>query len=281
MTQRLSYPIEQQHYFSGFVLLPEEKAQWHEIDFAAVSAKKRDFEDIFIWALPQVSRDGFTYYNLENNGQASEEEDNMDAFYDERLPLALSENAIVSPEFSTHIVTSTSGHEFRNSNWADARMRYDVGPGIRSEDELGILIAFFRARHGPATAFRLRDPYDHSSNAMTGTPSSSDQLIGVGDGQTSTFQLVKNYGEQSRPITRPGAGSIQVNVGGADTTNWTLQDGGRIALTAAPADGAEVRAGFTFDVPVRFAEDRLDISGVDFAVGEAPSVPLIEVREAA
>ncbi|MEL7218571.1 MAG: DUF2460 domain-containing protein, partial [Pseudomonadota bacterium] len=42
----------------------------------------------------------------------------------------------------------------------------------------------------------------------------------------------------------------------------------------------EIRAGFLFDVPVRFAEDRIDISGVNFSAGEAPSVPLVELREA-
>jgi uncharacterized protein (TIGR02217 family) len=41
-----------------------------------------------------------------------------------------------------------------------------------------------------------------------------------------------------------------------------------------------VRAGFLFDVPVRFAEDRLDVAGAAFAAGEAPSVPVVEVREA-
>ncbi len=56
---------------------------------------------------------------------------------------------------------------------------------------------------------------------------------------------------------------------------------GVIRFDEAPAAGAEVRAGFRFDVPVRFAEDRLDISGATFAAGEAPSVPLIEIREAA
>ena len=54
---------------------------------------------------------------------------------------------------------------------------------------------------------------------------------------------------------------------------------GRIVFDAAPPVGAEVRAGFRFDVPVRFAEDRLDVSGVNFAAGEAPSVPLVEIRE--
>ena len=47
----------------------------------------------------------------------------------------------------------------------------------------------------------------------------------------------------------------------------------------APAAGAVVTAGFLFDVPVRFAEDRLEINRATFRAGEAPSVPLIEVRE--
>lgn len=40
-------------------------------------------------------------------------------------------------------------------------------------------------------------------------------------------------------------------------------------------------AGFRFDVPVRFAEDRLAVNRATFAAGEAPSVPLVEIREEA
>ncbi|MEL7445934.1 MAG: DUF2460 domain-containing protein, partial [Pseudomonadota bacterium] len=47
----------------------------------------------------------------------------------------------------------------------------------------------------------------------------------------------------------------------------------------APPPGSEIRAGYLFDTAVRFAEDRLDISTVNFAAGEAPSVPLVELRE--
>lgn len=62
---------------------------------------------------------------------------------------------------------------------------------------------------------------------------------------------------------------------------WQLAAGGWIVFDAAPPPGATVTAGFLFDVPVRFAEDRLDITGLSFAAGEAPSVPLVEIREAA
>lgn len=46
-----------------------------------------------------------------------------------------------------------------------------------------------------------------------------------------------------------------------------------------PAADMDIRAGYLFDVPVRFAEDRLEISRATFLAGEAVSVPLIETRE--
>ena len=52
-----------------------------------------------------------------------------------------------------------------------------------------------------------------------------------------------------------------------------------VAFDEAPAEGAEVKAGFRFDVPVRFAEDRLSLNRATFLAGEIPSVPLIEIRE--
>jgi uncharacterized protein (TIGR02217 family) len=60
---------------------------------------------------------------------------------------------------------------------------------------------------------------------------------------------------------------------------WTLEPLGLIQFAAPPAAGAEVTAGFLFDVPVRFAEDRVEVNRATFLAGEAPSVPLIEIRE--
>ena len=59
-TVRLGYPAARQHYLSGFVLKPEEAAaQWDEIEAAAVAAQARGVAAAFVWALPQVMRDGF------------------------------------------------------------------------------------------------------------------------------------------------------------------------------------------------------------------------------
>jgi len=274
---RLGYPIDEQDYLAGFVLLPENADwQWERIDRGADEAAMRGIPRRYIWALPQVTRDGYT--RLPNT-----KDDAMQPFDDVLYPFALGRNTAVSPEFSTSVNVTASGYERRNSLWSDARVNFDVGPGIRSEAELSELIAFFRARRGAARGFRISDPLDFSTHQMTGTPTMLDQEIGIGDGAKADFQLAKNYGPgdepQVRPITRPRAETVLVSLDGVSTDDWVLRDGGLVSFNNAPADGAVVRAGFLFDVPVRFAEDRIDFSGVNFAAGEAPSVPLVELRE--
>jgi uncharacterized protein (TIGR02217 family) len=266
MTARLGYPVTAQHYLAGFVLQPSDTAQWRLIEAAAQVARTRGVAETFVWALPQILRDGFTHFDLG--------ETEMDAFDDVLFPLALGRAAQVSPGFSTAIVTTASGREQRNAAWASGRMRYDVGTGVRSETDLQTLIDFFRARRGAAKGFRFRDPLDHSA---------TDQLIGTGDGVRTRFALVKHYGAgpdaETRPISRPVPGSVSVFVSGqAVLSGWSLSNGA-VSFVLPPATGAAVTATFQFDVPVRFAEDKLDIDAVTFAAGDAPHVPLIEVRE--
>jgi uncharacterized protein (TIGR02217 family) len=279
MQQRLGYPLAQQHYMSGFVLLPEQKAVWENIARAADMAKQRGVPEILIWALPQVTRDGFTYFDLASEGDAA-----MQAFDDVLFPLAIGREAECTSRFSTQVFQSVSGHETRNSLWADATLSFDVGPGVRSEADCAELIAFFRARRGAARGFRLRDPLDWSSAEGATPPHHADQLLGEGDGVRSEFALVKSYGDppdgQQRRITRPVTGSVLVSVDGMPATGWTLQPGGIVRFASPPSTGAEVRAGFLFDVPVRFTTDELTVGAATFAAGEAVSVPLVEIREA-
>ena len=271
--QRLGYEPAGQHYFAGFVASAGEREQWRAILGAAREAGARGVAKTFIWAMPQWWRDGVTLLG---------EEDDVQPFEDVDFPIAIGAEASVTPGFSTNVVTSASGHEYRNSNWSQARLRFDAGPGVRSEAELGELIRFFRARRGPAVGFRFRDPFDHSSNGMTGVPGPADQPLGEGDGERLGFELAKHYGEgEERRITRPVAGSVRVAIDGIEhASGWTLDPLGVVRFDEAPGEGAVVAAGFLFDVPVRFADDRLEINRATFLAGEAPSVPLIEVREA-
>jgi uncharacterized protein (TIGR02217 family) len=270
---RLNYAPADQHYFSGFVFGEADRADWARIMKAASEAQARGVAETFLWALPQVLRDGLTIF-----GVAAD----VTPFNDGMFPIEIGADASVAPGFSTNVVTSASGYETRNVNWQQARLRIDAGPGVRGDAELEMLIDFFRARRGPATAFRFRDPYDFSSSGMTGTPAPDDQVIGAGDGSAVTFGLAKTYGGgERRRITRPVSGTVRVAVDGVEAlTGWTLGDLGEIVFEEAPVAGSEVTAGFLFDVPVRFADDRLEINRASFRAGEAPTVPLVEVREA-
>lgn len=280
LNSRLGYPISQQHYFSGFVLSPEDTVQWFEIERSAELARARATADIYIWALPQVARDGFVHFQI---GDESEVE--VEAFHDVLFPLGIGREAEVSAEFSTNVVTLMSGHERRNSDWADARMAYNVAPGVRSEAELVELMQFFRARRGAAIGFRFSDPFDSSSNEDNGEPGYSDQILGEGNGIRTTFQLVKRYGigegAQERVITRPRVGTVRIAVNGIETPAWNLAAGGQIVFETPPVNGAIISAGFHFDVPVRFNQDRIDVNRSTFGAGDMPNVMLVEIKEAA
>lgn len=276
-TARLGYAAAEQHYLAGFVLQgANASTQWPLIEAAARVGEARGVARTFIWALPQVARDGFTYFSLAGEP--------MQAFDDVIFPLSIGKEASVSPAFSTQTVESISGHERRSSDWADARLRFDAGPGVRSEADLVTLIEFFRARRGAARGFRFTDPFDNQSAPVGHAISPIDQRLGTGDGASSQFALAKYYGSgadaQQRLITRPVAGTIRVAANGAElTSGWQHLGGGVISFSTAPANGVILTAGFRFDVPVRFAEDALEVNRATFAAGEAPSVPLVEIRE--
>ncbi|MEQ1726349.1 MAG: DUF2460 domain-containing protein [Sphingopyxis sp.] len=265
---RLGYPPAKTHYLAGFVLNAADRAQWGAIAQAADNSRAADDAATFIWALPQVARDGFTAFPTETGAEAVQPFDDVD------FPIALGREAEVVTEFSTAIITGQSGTEQRAPDWDNARMRYDAGPGVRSEDDVQALAAFYRARRGPAIGFRFRDPFDFSV---------SGQVIGTGDGVRTDFALVKSYGagvdSAQRRITRPVAASVIVRVGGNVATGWTMEAGGVVRFAVPPASSAEVSADFAFDVPVRFANDRLEVSRATYLAGEVASVPLVEVRE--
>ncbi|KQB98260.1 glycoside hydrolase family 24 [Loktanella sp. 1ANDIMAR09] len=207
-------------------------------------------------------------------------------FHDVRFPASLSFGALGGPERRTEIVTLANGYEERNTPWAHARRRYDAGLGLRSLDDVETLIAFFEARQGQLIGFRWKDWSDYLSCRPSAAVTSSDQLIGVGDEVTRVFQLQKAYRSGDtvyrRPITKPVAGSVRVQVGGDPVTegvDYVLDHNtGILTFTDAPDNTAEIRAGFEFDVPVRFDTDAIMTSMSSFQAGQVPNVPVIEVR---
>ncbi|ATX65490.1 DUF2460 domain-containing protein [Roseinatronobacter bogoriensis] len=208
------------------------------------------------------------------------------AFHEIRFPANMSFGALGGPERRTEIVELANGFEERNTPWAGSRRRYDAGMGLRALNDLEAMIAFFEARQGMLHAFRWKDWGDYRSARASGPITAFDQLLGLGDGTNRVFQLRKAYqsGAQTiwREIVKPVAGSVLVAIGRDALTlgvDYEVDSTtGQITLARPPDAGAEVQAGFEFDVPVRFDTDLIQISMASFKAGELPKVPVIEVR---
>lgn len=208
------------------------------------------------------------------------------AFHEIRFPANLSFGSVGGPERRTEIVTLANGFEERNTPWAHSRRRYDAGVGLRSLDDVETLIAFFEARAGQLHGFRWKDWSDYKSCPPSASPKPDDQLIAIGDGETTVFQLQKTYvsGLQSyaRPIRKPVQGTVLVAI--ADTpriagVEFSVDaETGAVTFVQAPALGARITAGFEFDVPVRFDTDTIQTSVASFQAGDVPNVPIVEVR---
>ena len=206
------------------------------------------------------------------------------AFHELRFPDNISRGARGGPERRTQVVELASGDEERNASWANSRRRYDVAYGIRRADDLAAVVAFFEARNGRLHGFRYKDWADYTSTLPSQAITPTDQQIGTGTGSQQSFQLIKRYtsGAQTwvRTIVKPVTGTVRVALGMVEqTSGWTLDaTTGVITFATVPAIGVVVRAGFEFDVPVRFYTDSLDVT-LDFErLGSITSIPLLEIR---
>jgi len=205
------------------------------------------------------------------------------SFDDVRFPAEIARGSSGGPERRTEIVVTGSGGEQRNSRWADSRRRYNAGYGLKSYDDIQTLVAFFEERRGRLHGFRWKDHLDFTSCAPSAAIAPADQLLGTGDGSSRSFQLVKRYGsglrDYLRTIAKPVAGSVRIAVAGQEVTGFAVDTGsGVVTLAAPPAAGAPVTAGFAFDVPVRFDTDELRINLTQFAAGDVPDIPILEIR---
>ncbi len=274
--ESLLYDRVQTHYFAGFNLLPTTLENWKNIAKAVDLGGKEGFSQIFVWAYPQVVRDGLIY--------TKPQDDIMTGFHEVQLPQDISFGASGGPQFLTNVIEMASGYEQRNREWAEARNIYDIGMGLRSENDLGIMLSFFRARAGRAFGFRYKDWLDYKSNLPQQEITAIDQNLGVGDGVAVSFQLIKTYdsGGMShiRDITKPVSDTVIIAFDGVlQNAGWAVDNiTGMVTFDVAPLIGVAITAGFEFDVPVRFAEDFLPITLESYQAGQIPSISLIEVK---
>lgn len=149
-----------------------------------------------------------------------------DMFLDDLIfPVDISYDSEAAEVFSTEVSSSDSGVEQRVGMWDQPKMEYDVAYGVRTMEQLHELKRIFRVARGQKHAFRFRDPVDYTSSFAVGEEARApdaitpyDQVIGVGDGTQTSYQLVKNYDigglASQRIITRPERGTVVLAVNG-------------------------------------------------------------------
>lgn len=208
------------------------------------------------------------------------------SFHEIRFPTSLSFGSSGGPERRTEIVTLANGFEERNTPWHHSRRRYDAGLAVRALKDIEVVLAFFESRRGQLIGFRWKDWSDYRSTSADREVSYDDQVIGIGDGVQTDFQLIKTYvsGDASyaRPVTKPVHGSVRVAIGNVvqqDTIDYSVDTTTGILTFTHPVDEhAEVTAGYEYDVPVRFDTDQIITSVSNFQAGEVPNIPVVEVR---
>ena len=179
------------------------------------------------------------------------------AFHEIVLPTRISLGAVGGPGFRTSIVSGAGGFEQRNQRWTYALGQWDVSYALQSEAHIAELIDFFHARRGALYGFRFKDFVDYQATRESCSPA-------TGDAVETEFQLAKQYTDAgdsyTRLISKPTRGTqILVYVNDVrQMSGWSLDDTtGLITFGSAPADGATVKATYSFEVPVRFDTDRM------------------------
>ena len=177
------------------------------------------------------------------------------------------------PEFSTDVITSSSGFEQRNINWLQERNRYNLAPAIKTKEQLEYLLGFFRLNKGRAIGFRFKDWADYQIK---------NQEIAVADGKLSEFQLIKSYHYSSykaiRKIVKPIINTIKVYADNHLVFPMINSRNGLIKFQDPPAAGISIRVEGEFDVAVRFDIDHLVTSIENYGVYSHHDIPLIELK---
>lgn len=210
------------------------------------------------------------------------------AFHEVQFPPTISYGSAGGPGFSTVIVETDSGSEQRVARWQTPRRRYDAAYGVKKLEDIHAVQAFYIARKGPAYGFRFKDWLDFTSAADgQAAPTAGDQILGVGDGTTQSFQLRKQYVSGAttsyRAITKPVSGTVLAALDGTPTSLFAVDTtSGIITFTTAPGSGVVVTAGCEFDVPVRFGDETdqsLAAAITDFNNGEIHSITMVEILD--
>ena len=182
------------------------------------------------------------------------------------------------PTFATRVASHVSGREVRRANYAAALYEFEVSfDGLASTGFAGLgasslqtLMGFYLACQGQLGTFLYADPTD---DAATGQP------IGVGDGATTTFTLVRSLGAATEPVGWvTGIGNVYLGGVAQASSATALAQPNTLTFAKAPAVGTAIAADFTYAFVCRFLDDRQDFENLAAGLWQLGGLKFRSVR---
>ncbi len=196
------------------------------------------------------------------------------SFHDISLPKFMEVFAVCRPEFKVSIAQTINGRELRSLDQEYAKQYYALQSCRLSQIEFAEFNNFFHSRRGSAYSFRFRDLADYKV---------AKQLIDIGDGTKTTFQLFKIYDDALMPyirtINKPAKNKVKIFVGEEQVAAQIDYNTGIITLVRPLLEYTNLIAEFEFDVEVRFIDDSFSYNHCADGSIELSNVNLIEIRK--
>jgi len=196
---------------------------------------------------------------------------NFLAFVEEQFPTDISFGSIGGPEFKTIIVENQIGKEVRQIYSNFAKHFYEINLPPKNQIGIDKLLSFFHNRMGQAIGFRFKDWNDYKI---------SGARIAEADGSQIQFQIHKIYQTLNskiiRKISKPVVGTLAIH--GFDKNQYSCNFAtGLIKFHTPPKKGTEIVIDVEFDIPVRFATDKLQVKIINNDLRELQTVKLVEI----
>jgi uncharacterized protein (TIGR02217 family) len=156
--------------------------------------------------------------------------------------------------WSTTIKRAASGREYRVANWLYPLYEYQLDYELLRQQpnaaEVEQLLGFINLRRGSWDSWLYRDPHDSTA---------ADQLIGVGNGTSVTWQLLRSFGGHTQPVLGI-VEAPQIKVNGTVVNNVTVGPTGLATFATAPAAGQVLTWSGTYYWRCRFLKDGAEFS---------------------
>lgn len=209
----------------------------------------------------------------------------MTSFRDILFPTNISYGAVGGCGWSTRVVTTDSGREYRQQMWARTRGRWTVGHNLRSATEWDQLITFHRSALGKTYGFRFKDWTDCTDNARGILALNSAGNVQLAKYYRVTDIITSTNIDSTRLISKPRPAGTYTD--GTIAAVQFFLSGSPVSLTLDYATGKVTGTGGvvsnytwtgSFDIPCRFDTDEPEFSfDIPTAVGWR-GITVMEVR---